>query len=118
MMKLIAQLEHMNFLDHSAETKRDLKVIGALPEQTLVINMGVDREDGVGLGAGNLGLPGYQVVVGFSEGSNPPEAHTFADKVVSRLKTRWNVETVPAGKGALPLKMCGQQENNVTESAS
>ncbi len=26
--------------------------------------------------------------------------------VFSRLKTRWHVETVPAGKGAFPMKTC------------
>ncbi len=106
MMRSIAQSEGMKFVDGSAETKKDLKVIGAPQHPGPVINMGFDREDGVGLMAGDLGSPDYQVAVGFSEGSNPSGAHAFADRVVSRLKTRWHVETVPAGKGAFPMKTC------------
>jgi hypothetical protein len=96
----------MNFIDGSAQTKKNLKVTGAPHSTGPVINMGVEREDGVGLMAGDLDSPDYQVAVGFSEGSDPSEAHEFAGRVVNRLKTRWNVETVPAGKGAFPLKTC------------
>jgi hypothetical protein len=109
MMQLIAQSERMNFVDGSAGTKRDLKAMGALRQSGPIIHMGVEREDGMSLIAGNIGLSGYQVAVGFSEGSDPSGAHAFADRVVSRLKTRWHVDTVPAGKGAFPLKTCERQ---------
>jgi hypothetical protein len=58
--------------------------------------------------AGNLGLPGYQVALGFSEGSNPSDAHRFAQMVVSKLEEHWHVEIVPdpAKSGALPMKNC------------
>lgn len=106
MMRSIAQSEGMKFVDGSAETKKDLKIMSAPHQTGPVINMGFDREDGVGLMAGDLGSPDYQVAVGFSEGSNPTGAHAFADRVVGRLKTRWHVDNVPAGKGAFPMRTC------------
>jgi hypothetical protein len=35
-------------------------------------------------------------------------AAVLAEEVVRRLKVRWQVLTVPNGKGAFPLKSCGQ----------
>jgi hypothetical protein len=106
MIHSIAESERMKFLDGSAETKRDLKVIGAPHHSGPVINMGLESEDGVGLMAGDLDSSDYQMAIGFSEGSNPSGAHEFAESVISRLKTRWEVETVPAGKGAFPKSTC------------
>ena len=55
---------------------------------------------------GNLGLPTYQVVLGFSSDPNLAEAQRFADLMVKNLGARWPVEIVPAGKGAFPMKTC------------
>jgi hypothetical protein len=110
-MRIIAQAENMRFIEGSAETKADLAVID--PEGISheldgpVIHMGVERGDGMGVDAGNLGLPGYQVALGFSEGSSPDEARRFARTVVSRLARRWHVKTVPPGVGAQPMRGCG-----------
>ena len=87
------------------------EAIGALHQSGPFINMGVEGEDGMGLTAGNLSLPGYQVAVGFGDGSDPVRARAFAERVVNRLKTRWDVETVPAGEGAFPLKACEQSRH-------
>jgi len=105
-MRSVARSEQMTFVDGSSDTKKDLETMGALRQAGPIIHMGVEREDGLGLTAGNIGLPGFQVAVGFSEGSNPPEAHAFAKRVIDLLETQWRVETVPPGKGALPLKSC------------
>lgn len=107
-LRSIAQQEHMQFIDASARTRQDLQTINA-PQSVRVdpvINMGVERDDGVGLGLGNMGLPSYQVAMGFSEGSNPPEAHAFAARVLQKLSAQWHLKTVPAGTGALPMKSC------------
>jgi hypothetical protein len=48
---------------------------------------------------GNLGLPTYQVAMGFSDDPNPSQAQQFADIVIKGLRSRWQVETVPAGAG-------------------
>ena len=71
-----------------------------------MINIGSEGGDGLGLMAGNVGLPGYQVAIGFSEGRDPAAARQLAARTVQRLKVRWTVKTVPEGHGALPLKNC------------
>jgi hypothetical protein len=106
-MQSIAQAEQMNFVDGSAKTKGDLKAMGALRQSGPIIHMGVEREGGLAAVATNVGLPGYQVAVGFSQGKDPSEARLFAEKVVARLKARWQVEPVTPGKETSPLKTCG-----------
>jgi hypothetical protein len=110
MMRSIAVAENLKFVDGGAETQRDLKTIGAkmdkLDTPGAVINIGFDRGNRNLMMGGNLGLPTYQVALGFSGDPNPSEAQHFADIVVKRLGARWQVETVPAGTGALPMKTC------------
>jgi len=101
----------MTLVDGSSYTKKDLEMIGALRQAGPIIHIEVEREDTLGLTATNLGLPGYQIVIGFSEDPNPTEARAFAKRVVDLLKTQWQVETVPSGKGALPLKSCGTPQD-------
>lgn len=109
-LRAIATVEKMDFLDNSANTKRELDAVGyAGDERTRgspVINIGVQRSDGLGIGAGNLGLPGYQVALGFSAGSSTTEAQAFANRVVSQLEQRWRISFVPAGSGAKPMAGC------------
>jgi len=110
-LKSVAQSEGMTFIDGNASTERDLKAIGVkIDPSAPVINLGVERKDGMGLTAGNLGLPNYQVALGFSEGSNSSDAHRFADMVLSKLEEHWHVVVVPnpAKSGALPMKNCSQ----------
>lgn len=97
-------------MDGGAETQRDLKAIGSkfdkLDTPGAVINIGLDRGHRNLMMGGNLGLPTYQIALGFSADPNAAEAQQFADIVVNRLSTRWQVETVPVGTGALPMKTC------------
>lgn len=113
MVKSIAQSEGMEFIDRSAATEVELRstdhVLDKLKQNTPIINLGIQGKDGVGMSAGNLGLPDYQVAIGFSEGLKPSEAHRFADTVVESLRQVWHVETVPTGRGAFPLKTCEKQ---------
>jgi len=99
-LRWIARSEQMEFVDDSSYVRRELDQAGP------IIHLEVDRGDGLGLTATNMGLPGYQVGIGFTEGANPPEGHAFAKRVVDQLKTRWQVLTVPTGRGAFPLKNC------------
>lgn len=108
MMRSISESQHMAYGDRSIESQKELTALHVSPNYKL-INIAADRSDGVGWGAGNLGLSAYQVAIGFSAGSNPAAAHRFANIVVDRLKQRWHVYVVPAGHGALPLKACGNQ---------
>jgi hypothetical protein len=110
-LRSIANLEGGRFVDDSENTQRDLHAIGNANVDKMisrpVINIGVERGHGVGLMAGNIGL-GNGVAIGFSEGSNPPEARKFAQMVIRKLEERWHVEIVPnpAESGALPMKNC------------
>ena len=98
MMQSIAKSEGMKFIDNSAQTQRDLESIGEIIHQAKptseVINIGIESDNGAWLTAGNVGLPKNQVVLGFSEGAKPSEAHKFADAVVHRLEERWHIEVV------------------------
>ena len=110
-MQSIARSQASRLIDRSAESQKQLETIGHPFEGARtkpIVNLGVELRDGVGLMVGNLGLPGYQVAVGFSEGSNAPAAHQFAQTVVKKLEEHWHVEIVPdPGKsGALPMRNC------------
>jgi hypothetical protein len=109
-LKSVAAAEKLKFVDNSGNAERELKEVGyAGRERTggsRVIDVRVIRNDGMGIGASNVGLPGYQVAMGFSEGSDPSEAHRFADAVIKRLEQHWRVEKVPPGTGALPKPDC------------
>jgi hypothetical protein len=110
-LELIAKSEGAVFIDASKNTEKDLREGGNTNVDKMIsrplINMGIERGHGIGLMAGNLGLRNG-VAIGFSEGSNPIEAHRFADRVVSKLGQKWHVEFVPnpAESGALPMANC------------
>jgi hypothetical protein len=111
LLQSIAVSEHMHFVDGSTQTQRDLKSIGAkmdkLQTPGSVLNIGIDRGDHNVMMGGNLGLPTYQVALGFS--GEPPADRRFADMLVKQLGALWEVETVPAGQGAFPMKSCPGQ---------
>jgi hypothetical protein len=109
-LKAIAAAEHMSFTDRSSDTKRELGATGySSPDRaggSPVISIGLIGKEGLGIGAGNLGLPGYQVAVGFSGTSNQAESDEFANRVIKRLEQHWHVAVVPAGTGAKPMAGC------------
>lgn len=109
-IQAVGVANHMAYLDRSADTEAELKatdhVLSKLGQNSPVMNLGLLEGDGVGLSAGNLGLPDHQFAVGFSEGSNPAKAHRLAEDVVSKLKQKWHVEVVPQGQGARSMRSC------------
>lgn len=110
-MRAIARDDGMEYIDGSAQTQRELQLLqksdSGIPVNKHQINIGVRRQDGMGLSAGNLGLSNYQVVIGFAEGSDPTKAREFSSRVIQKLSKRWPLETIPQGKGAFPMKNCG-----------
>jgi hypothetical protein len=63
-MQLIAQSDRARFIDRSADTQKEFDALGHPREgarTTPVVNMGIERGNGIGLMVGNLGLPGYEV---------------------------------------------------------
>jgi hypothetical protein len=109
-LKQLAATEHLEFFDSSKATEKDLKDIGYRGRErsdgSPMINVGSLRNDGLGVGGGNLGLPGYQVALGFSKGSDNAEAQRFADRVVDQLNRQWRVQVLPAGASANPKADC------------
>lgn len=97
----IAKDEGMQFFDGSAELDRQL-ARAKVDVQRPVVYIGVKREDGSGLEAGNLGLDRFEIAIGFSEGKMPAEAWSFSFRVERALADRWNVHAVPPNKGAAP----------------
>lgn len=106
----IARSNQMEFFDSSAATAKDLSKSGYRGHEradgSQLINVGVLRKDGLFVGGGNLGLPGYQVQLGFTSGSNEAEASRFAKDVIARLRRRWSVTVLPPGTAARPMPGC------------
>lgn len=109
-MNEIAQEYRMEFTDRSGQTEDELQALASdnknVPVNKRAVNIGADRGGEISFGAGNLGMPAEQIVVGFN-GTNVGEARQFADTVVGKLSARWHVHEVPQGRGASPLANCG-----------
>lgn len=104
----IANAEQMEFIDRSDDTRRELQSINNpnLDDVSQVINFGIIGEDGIGLTAGNTGMPPNEIAIGFTGVSDPPRAHQLANSVVNKLKERWLVETLPEGTVAQGMREC------------
>jgi len=100
----------MEFFENGTQVAQELPKLGYAGREredgSPLINASVMQADGMGVTVGNIGLPGYQVSLGFSEGSNFGDARKFADMMVGRLRERWVVDVVPEGHGAIPLARC------------
>lgn len=109
-LKAVAASTEMKFIDNSEATKRDLTTVGYVgrdrTDGSPVINVAVKRGDGLSVGAVNVGLPGYQVALGFTESSDRLETQRFVSAIIKRLEKHWEVEKLPTGTGALPQPGC------------
>jgi hypothetical protein len=109
-MRSIAKLEDLTYIDNSAQQGASLKAMGAdkllKQDAALAIDVHLEGDRGLGVSAGNLGLPPYQVALGFTEGTDATKAHRLSDRLVKALAQLWQIETVPQGQGALPMKTC------------
>ena len=109
-LKTIATAEKLEFIDNSNNAQLGPKEVGnAGGERTggsRVIDIRVMRKDGMAIGATNVGLPGFQMAMGFSEGASAVDAQDFANRTLVRIKKRWMVESVPSGAGAKPMAGC------------
>lgn len=110
-MAAAAQSEGLRFIDNSAQQAGDLKAIGAdevlKRDVALAIDFHIEGTNGLGVTAGNLGLPPFQVGMAFTEGNDPPKAHRLADQLIGALSQRWNVQRLAPGTSVLPMKTCG-----------
>lgn len=119
-MREVARSEGLRFVDGSAETRDYLKDVREKGQVKLdhlpTINMGIEGEHGLGVTAGNLGLPSNQVALGFTAGRNATKAHKLADHLVQALSQRWRVQTVPKGQGSFAMSSCAQDENGQNQA--
>ena len=110
-MRAIAQDNGMEYFDRSAETQRELQFMHEsnvnVPVNRRAINISLWSRDRIDISAFNLGLPDYQVLISFDEGSDPAKGREFSNRVIQKLSKRWPLETVLEGKSAFPLKNCG-----------
>lgn len=124
MMRAAADAENLQFVDGSSETSENLKATGAdkalKRDPALAINIGIKGTGGTFVMGGNLGLPSYQVALGFGTGSDPTRAHQLSDRLVRLLSAKWDVETVPQGKGVFPMETCenGAQSTSGSPNSS
>ncbi len=109
-LRSVAAAEKMEFVDNSRNAEQELKGVGyAGRERTRgnrVIDVRVMRKDGMAIGATNVGLPGFQMAMGFSEGSSAVETQNFANRTLARFRKHWSMESVPSGAGAKPMADC------------
>ncbi|GGB75887.1 hypothetical protein GCM10010833_33900 [Blastomonas aquatica] len=108
-MRETSDKHQMQFYDRSTDTHQELTSLAAgnenVPLNDRTVNIGAQHGDDFSFGAGNLGMPTDQIVIGFN-GEDLKAAHAFADFAVEKLSTRWNVKEVASGKGAFPLTNC------------
>ena len=110
-MRTVAQSEGLEFIDNSETTRRALKDIGADKASkndaaALIIDFHIEGKRGLGVTAGNFGLPTYQIALGFTEGVNASKARRLANHLIQALSQRWRVETVPRATGVFPMSSC------------
>ncbi|MFN3819553.1 hypothetical protein [Blastomonas sp.] len=108
-MREISDEHQMRFYDRSKDTYQELTSLAAdnekVPLNDQTVNIGARHGDDFSFGAGNLGMPTDQIVIGFN-GDDLKAAHAFADATVEKLSGRWKVKEVASGKGAFPLTNC------------
>ena len=119
-MRAAAKSENLQFIDGSKKTGAELKTIGADAlanhDPALAINVGIKGDGGIIVMGGNLGLPPYQVALGFGQGSDPKQAHRLSDRLVHALSQHWSVETVPREKGVFPMTNCSNETQGMPKS--
>jgi len=98
-MRMMSESNGMIYIDRSRLTQKEMESLDVAPDFNLV-NVGAKNQHGVGWGASNYSLSEHELVIGFSEGSDPAFAHDFSEQVVARLSQEWRVHRVSPNRGA------------------
>ncbi|PWR22053.1 hypothetical protein [Zavarzinia compransoris] len=110
-MREIAASEGMEFVDGSARTDKELKIINPDGKYNFInggiINVGM-QGNGISLSATNLGLLKYQIAIGFSGDAEREQTAEFVQRVVGPLSRHWVVEFVPSDQGVFKMDECGE----------
>jgi len=109
-LRRLSVSEGLNAVDASTSTAKKLDIMGAgdlvKNRAGKVVDVLLRRQDGLGVAATNIGLPGYQVAMGFSAGVDTNAASLFADRIVGVIGKRWRVEVASGEAGAKGLSNC------------
>jgi len=110
-MRATAKSAGLKFIDQSAETRANLENVDANKSLKYgadsLVDAHIEGAGGMGVTASNLGLPPFQIALGFTAGSDSAKGHHLADQLVRALSERWHVQKIPEGEGVRPLKECG-----------
>lgn len=95
-MDEIAQKHQMEFTDRSGAAEAELRAMEnkSIPIAHPHVTISADYSGDFSFGAGNLGLPTRQMVIGFN-GRDSDAARRFANASVTQLSTRWHIYEVP-----------------------
>lgn len=99
LMHRVATANRMTFVDISSQSQDSLSRID--PEQAKIearrpaVNIGTIGNRGFGFSAENLGLPGYEIVMGFTSEGDDKGAREFASSAISLIRRTWVVESRP-----------------------
>lgn len=109
-MRRVAESEGMKFIDNSERTQVEIEKaknsVMQLRTNGRAINLAIEGDSGLGMTAGNLGLPRYQIVIGFSAGVDSLVSRGFSAKVIEVLSSLWLVEELDNSQGAKPMRGC------------
>jgi hypothetical protein len=106
MIQLAAAVNGMKYFDRTDETEREYYILKLNRLDDFVLNAGALAEDGMAVTASEIQGPGYQIGLGFSEGSRPIKARIFANQFIKLLSIRWKVVVIPGNVGILPEQNC------------
>jgi hypothetical protein len=94
--------EHERIRQRSPPTRQSHDRDGGSPYFVVTL----EHPDGTFVTATNLGLPGYEVALGFLRGRDPMASAALAERISSRLEKRWPLRRLAEGVGAMPMGGC------------
>ncbi len=109
-LRNLAAQRNMEFSDGSLDFVEDIHVIyggnrnSSAGASTVLFSM--SGSDGLGLTAGNIGLPPLQLAFGFSHGDDRERSLSFTRQVINLLRGRGQVRVLPPGESAKPISEC------------
>ena len=99
----------MGYFDRTRETRAEASALGGdakIRTDGFVLNVLVQREDGMGVAAGELPGYGFPVGLGFAAGKDPAAARAFAESLIRTLRQRWRVEIASGEEGLRASDTC------------
>lgn len=103
-MRQTAAETGLAYIDGSERSEESSKIRGVY--EFPIIHVAINGKSGLGVTAANMGLSEFEAALGFTEGKSPEVARDLANRLTRKLEERWELRTVPAEQGAVPLEHC------------